>query len=230
MISSQLLAQIPHTFKDQRLLTKALTHPSTTRSQKVSDFERLEFLGDRVLGVLIAHMVYERYPFEKEGDLSRRFVALVCREACLEIAHQIQLRDHLKASLDPISSQSVILADAIEAIIGALYLDGGLKAASKFINAYWPALLEKDIYPPTDAKTALQELAQAKNLGASPPMYEVLERSGPAHTPVFTVCVTVEGLGTATGIGPSKRQAEQIAAKKLLAEVGQSYESRTVEK
>lgn len=215
MSNPPFLAKIPYTFQDETLLEKALTHPSSTRSNKKSDFERLEFLGDRVLGLLIAQMVYERYPLEKEGDLAKRFAALVCREACLEVARNMCLSDHLKASLGDISPHSVILADAVEALIGALYLDGGLEAAAAFINVYWPALLEKDIRPPKDAKTALQEMAQAKGLG-SIPIYKVLDHSGPAHTPTFTVYASVQGLGDATGTGASKRQAEQMAAKALL--------------
>ncbi|MBX9805872.1 MAG: ribonuclease III [Alphaproteobacteria bacterium] len=217
MNDSALLTKIPYKFQDSTLLKMALTHPSSSRSQKVSDFERLEFLGDRVLGLVIAKMVYERYPKEKEGDLAKRFAALVCREACLEIAHQMNLSTHLIASLGDITPNSALLADAVEALIGAIYLDGGIEAASTVINAYWPALLEKDISPPKDPKTALQELAQSKNLGVVP-SYEVLDHSGPAHTPTFTVRVSVEGLGEAIGTGASKRQAEQMAAKKLLDE------------
>lgn len=219
MNTPPFLARIPYTFQNQSLLKKALTHPSSTRSHKMSNFERLEFLGDRVLGLLIAQMVYERYPLEKEGDLARRFAALVCREACLEVAHQMQLSDYLQASLGDTSPHSVILADAVEALIGAIYLDGGLEVAAAFINAYWPALLEKDIRPPKDAKTALQELAQSKSLG-SVPVYKVLDHSGPAHTPIFTVRVSVEGMGEAVGTGTSKRQAEQMAAKLLLEQIG----------
>jgi ribonuclease-3 len=219
MSSYPFLEKIPYTFQDQGLLQKALTHPSGVRSRKASDFERLEFLGDRVLGLLVAQMVYKRYPSEKEGDLAKRFAALVCREACLEVAHQMQLSGHLKASLGEGVPDSVILADAVESLIGAIYLDGGLKAASAFIDEYWPALLEKDHRPPKDPKTCLQELAQSKSLG-SVPTYEVLDHSGPAHTPTFTVRVVVKGLGEATGIGASKRQAEQMAARALLREIG----------
>ncbi|MCE3231022.1 MAG: rnc [Alphaproteobacteria bacterium] len=218
MTNFPFLARIPYTFQDQSLLKKALTHPSSSRSPKVSDFERLEFLGDRVLGLLIAQMVYERYRSEKEGDLAKRLAALVCREACLEVAHHMQLSDHLQAALGDTVPHSVILADAVEALIGALYLDGGLEAASAFIQAYWPALLEKDIRPPKDAKTALQELAQSKNSG-SVPVYKVLDHSGPAHTPTFRVQVSVKELGEAIGTGASKRQAEQMAAKALLESV-----------
>lgn len=218
MINPPFLEKIPYTFQDQDLLKKALIHPSHTRSRKVSDFERLEFLGDRVLGLLVAQMVYERYRSEKEGDLARRFAALVCREACLEVARHMQLSAYLKASLGNISAHSAILADAVEAIIGALYLDGGLDAAAAFIHTYWPALLEKDRRPPRDAKTALQELAQSKGAGRVP-VYKVLDHSGPAHTPTFMVQVSVEEWGEAVGTGVSKRHAEQMAAKTLLEEM-----------
>lgn len=217
MIDPELLTKISYVFQNPTLLIRALTHPSALRSQKLSEFERLEFLGDRVLGLVVAQMVYERYPQETEGDLAKRFAALVCREACLEVAQQINLASHLKASLDDIPPASAILADAVEALIGALYLDGGLNAANAFINTYWPALLEKDIRPPKDAKTALQELAQAK-MGTAP-LYKILEHTGPAHTPTFTVQVIVTGMGEAIGTGTSKRQAEQMAAKILLDQV-----------
>jgi ribonuclease-3 len=209
------LTQISYQFQDESLLKNALTHPSMSRSQKVSDFERLEFLGDRVLGLVVAQMVYERYPNEKEGDLAKRFAALVCREACLEVAQQIHLSEFLNASLADTSPNSVVLADAVEALIGAIYLDGTLEAATVFIHNYWIPLLKKDIRPPKDPKTALQELAQSKSLG-SVPVYEILEHSGPAHTPTFTVRVYVSGFGEAIGTGTSKRQAEQMAAKALL--------------
>lgn len=221
MILSEFMESIHYTFKDQTLLKRALTHPSSLRSQTVSHFERLEFLGDRVLGLIVADMVYNRYPLEKEGDLAKRFAALVCREACLEVANAIQISDYLKASMLDTAPHSVILADAVEALIGAIYLDGGLEAAVGFVYAYWPPLLEKDIRPPKDAKTTLQELAQSKSLGSAP-FYEVLEHSGPAHTPTFKVKVVVEGLGEAVGTGTSKRQAEQMAAKLLLEEVNRS--------
>lgn len=215
MTNPRFLKELPYTFKNPALLQRALTHPSSERSSKLSEFERLEFLGDRVLGVLVAQMVYERYRQEKEGDLAKRFAALVCREACLQVAVAIHLSEYIIASLEESSPHSVILADAVEALIGALYLDGGLESAASFINLYWTPLLEKDILPPKDAKTALQELAQGNN-AAIVPVYEVLEHTGPAHTPTFRVRVTVSGLGEAEGIGPSKRQAEQMAARLLL--------------
>jgi ribonuclease III len=218
MKHTDFMMNIQYSFKDQTLLKKALTHPSSLRSYKVSHFERLEFLGDRVLGLVIADMIYQRYPDEKEGDLAKRFAALVCREACLEVANEIQIGDFLKASLVDMAPHSVILGDAVEALIGAIYLDGGLESAAAFVNRYWPALLEKDIRPPKDAKTTLQELAQSTSLGSAP-AYEVLEHSGPAHTPTFKVRVLVIGLGEAVGTGNSKRQAEQMAAKRLLEEI-----------
>lgn len=215
MINPPFLENLPYRFKNQSLLVKALTHPSSTRSQNLSEFERLEFLGDRVLGLVVAQMVFDKYPLEKEGDLAKRFAALVCREACLNVAEMIHVSEYITASMIDLAPQSVVLADAVEALIGALYIDGGLDAAGAFINTYWPSLLEKDIHPPKDPKTALQELAQSESLN-SIPIYEILDHSGPAHTPTFTVRVTVKGLGEAIGTGSSKRQAEQMAARILL--------------
>lgn len=215
MIPDTFLSKIFHTFIDLSLLEKALVHPSSTHSQKVSDFERLEFLGDRVLGLVVAQMIYEKYPLEKEGDLAKRLAALVSRDACLGIAEEIHLSEHLKTSLENRPSHSAIFADGVEALIGALYLDGGLEAATLFIKTYWNSLLEKDITPPQDSKTTLQELVQSQNSTISP-IYEVLSHSGPAHTPTFIVRVSVVGFGNAEGQGSSKRQAEQMAAKTLL--------------
>ena len=220
MVNFPPLDNIPYVFKNPALLAKALTHPSISRFHKArfpkdSEFERLEFLGDRVLGLVIAQMVYKRYPKETEGDLAKRLAALVCREACLEIAAHLALKDYVKVSAGELSPASAVLADAVEALIGALYLDGGLEAACAFIYKYWLPLWEKDPKPPKDAKTELQECAQHKGSGIVP-VYEILEHSGPAHTPTFRVRVSVEGVGKAMGVGASKRQAEQMAAKLLL--------------
>ncbi|MBM3467860.1 MAG: ribonuclease III [Alphaproteobacteria bacterium] len=217
MINQNFLSKISYIFQDLNLLKSALTHPSTNPSQKISEFERLEFLGDRVLGLAVAQMIYEKYPMENEGDLAKRFAALVCREACLEVAQKVELGEYLTTSLKDSSPNPTIWADTVEALIGAIYLDGGMDGAMAFINTYWPALLEKDIRPPKDAKTSLQELAQSKYAGAIP-VYETLEHSGPAHTPTFIVRVSVKGLGEAIGTGASKRQAEQMAAGILLNE------------
>ena len=217
MMDPHFLKEIAYTFTNRCFLKMALTHPSMMRSQRNSDFERLEFLGDRVLGLVIAQTIYERHGKETEGDLAKRLASLVCRETCLEVAHTIQLADCLKASFGDLSPNSAILADAVEALIGALYLDGGLEAAATFIRHYWQDILQRDIHPPKDAKTELQELAQRKGSGIVP-HYTVLEHSGPAHAPCFTVRVSVAKLGEAVGTGHSKRQAEQMAAKILLEE------------
>jgi ribonuclease III len=217
MIDPHFLKEIPYTFANPHLLKMALTHPSMLRTQRNSDFERLEFLGDRVLGLVVAQTIYERHIHETEGDLAKRLANLVCRETCLEVAHTLKLSDSLKASFGDLSPNSAILADAVEALIGALYLDGGLEAAAAFIRHYWQPFLERDIHPPKDAKTELQELAQRKGSGIVP-HYTVLEHSGPAHAPHFTVRVSVAKLGEAIGTGNSKRQAEQMAARLLLEE------------
>jgi ribonuclease-3 len=218
MTDYPFLNAISYKFNNIDLLRKALIHPSVSSLYRETEFERLEFLGDRVLGLVIAHSVYSRHPEEPEGDLAKRFASLVCREACMDIAIQINLDRYLKVSAGDATPNSAILADGVEALIGAIYLDGGMESATRFITCYWAALWEKDRTPPKDAKTTLQEYAQKKGSGIVP-VYKVTDHTGPAHAPTFCVQVSVKGLGDATGCGASKRQAEQAAAKTLLETV-----------
>lgn len=207
------LKKIGYTFHSPKLLQAALRHPSKSISRKASDFERLEFLGDRVLGLVIAEMVFERFPREKEGDLAKRLAALVCREACLEIAKELDLITYLSVIMGDITPNSAVLADAVEALIGAIYLDGGLTSVQDFISKFWNPLIEQAIRPPQDAKTALQEWAQAQGFGI--PRYEATNISGLAHAPLFTIKAIV-GPHAEEASGTSKRQAEQAAAKLLF--------------
>ncbi len=213
MISfSQLEEKIGYCFKSQKLIQSALTHSSVRHKGKL--FERLEFLGDRVLGLVIAELLYQRFPNEKEGDLAKRSAALVRREACDKVAKHLSLQEFLvSVSTDSISNNS-ILANAMEALIGAMYLDGGLKPCHDFIKRYWQELLDEDVKPPKDAKSSLQEWAQSK--GKPIPVYKVVECTGPGHSPFFRVAVFIESLAEVIGEGTSKRQAEQNAAKNLL--------------
>lgn len=213
---SPLLNKIGYTFRSPKLLQAALRHPSISLSRKASEFERLEFLGDRVLGLVIADLVYERYPKEKEGDLAKRLAGLVCREACLEIAKKLDLISSLSVVISDITPTSAILADAVEALIGAIYLDGGLLAAQDFVRSHWLSLIEQTIRPPQDAKTGLQEWAQANGFGI--PSYEAITISGPAHAPLFTIRAIV-GSYEVEASGSSKRQAEQAAAKLLFEKI-----------
>ncbi len=202
------------------LLRQALTHSSAARSRQSrgDSNERLEFLGDRVLGLVAARLVFERFPDEDEGALARRHAALVRREALARVAERIGLGDHLVMSRGEAEAggrnNPGLLADACEAVIAALYLDGGLEAAHQFIRRHWEPLMEEESSPPQDAKTALQEWAQAHGLAL--PAYAETGREGPPHAPVFTVQVSLDGLGSVTASGPSKRAAQQGAAEAML--------------
>lgn len=206
-----------HRFADSGLLRRAVTHPSALSDSEPS-YERLEFLGDRVLGLVIADRLMQRYPEEAEGDLSRRHTALVRSETLSDVAAEICLGAYLIMAKGEDEAggrkNPALLADACEAVIAALYRDGGLPAAARFIDAHWLSRMEADVEPPLDAKTALQEWAQAR--GRPVPCYKVVGSEGPDHSPTFTVEVRVEGLPPSTGRGPSKRVAEQAAAAMLL--------------
>ena len=220
---ARIEAWVGHRFADQSLLTEALTHPSATRRGRNAprNNQRLEFLGDRVLGLIVAHLLIARFPHEEEGPLSRRHAALVRRETLAAIAGDFGLGDLLTfARSEEAGNGRVnpsILADALEALIGALYLDAGLEPAERFVSACWERHVETMGQPPRDAKTALQEWAQRR--GLSLPTYTLLDTSGPAHAPCFEVQVALADFPPTTASASSKRQAEQAAAKALLEAV-----------
>lgn len=223
--SAGLMTQLGHHFKSPDLLEDALTHPSLagSRSRKKSgatSYERLEFLGDRVLGLIIADWLFELYPEANEGEMAKRHAALVNRDALRAVAVEIGLGQyvHLAHGEEAGAARKNIatLPDAMEAVIGALYLDGGLAPANVFIRRYW----QKDIAvseAPADAKTVLQEWAQGRGLPL--PHYRVLERSGPAHAPKFLIEVSVKGQTPVSAEGDSKRAAEKAAAKLLMQQI-----------
>lgn len=204
-------------FTDPSLLEEALTHRSVV-SGRIIGYERLEFLGDRVLGLVVADMLMEAFPDENEGALARRLAALVREKTLAAVARDIGLGAELR--LGPSEAESgarendALLADACEAMIAAIYRDGGLAPARRFIERHWSDRLAAEVAPPHDAKSALQEWAQARALPL--PVYRVVEREGPDHAPLFTVSVEVEGRPPASATGPSKRVAEQAAARALL--------------
>jgi ribonuclease-3 len=206
-----------HRFADRALLTLALTH-SSAGQHRLDDNQRLEFLGDRVLSLAIADILHRRFPEEEEGALARRHAQLVRREALAEVARAIDLGPHLRVAgggREPMGRDAEgALADACEAVIAALYLDGGLEAAQRFVALRWEALIAADQEPPRDAKTALQEWAQARSLPL--PKYTIVSREGPDHQPLFTVTATLKDGAAATATGQSKRAAEQAAAADLL--------------
>jgi ribonuclease-3 len=214
-----LAATIGHVFRSPVLLLTALTHAGAARNRDRAN-ERLEFLGDRVLGLIIADALLARFPGESEGALAKRLAALVSRDTLAGVAGEIELGRFLVLTKGDAAAgnrqHAGILADALEAVIAALYLDGGLEAARTFVLTHWGGLMAPDSTPPRDAKTRLQELTLARSHDL--PHYRVLRREGPDHQPQFEVEVTIDG-ARAVGSGPSKRQAEQQAAASLLGQI-----------
>ena len=208
---------LSHSFQDKSLLAAALTH-SSLREQRRTSYERLEFLGDRVLGLIVANLLLRRFPKEPEGSLAKRQAALIKRDTLAAVARKIGLAPHLKLSRGEEKTggrdNPNLLSDTLEALLAALYLDGGLSAARGFAEPLWTPLIEEAKEPPKDAKTALQERTQALRLGL--PVYALQDRQGPDHSPIFVVSVTVAGHGPTLGQGNSKRMAEQQAAASLL--------------
>lgn len=211
----QLQVRIGHQFKDQALLHAAMTHASTGTG---TNYERLEFLGDRVLGLVMADILYKSFPQENEGDLAKRHAALVQGAFLSVIAREINLGDALILSESERGAGGAdndnMLADGFEALIGALYLDAGLEPCEKLIAELWGERVSMLSAPPQDPKTALQEWAQGRGLPL--PVYEVARREGPDHAPVFTMRVTVQGFQSAEATGAARRSAEKEAARILL--------------
>ena len=216
-LSKDIEGLLGHKFSDPALLAAALTHSSLLK-QKRTSYERLEFLGDRVLGLLVADMLLRRFPKEAEGDLAKRQAALINRDTLAEVGRGLGLGPFLKMSKGEDQSGGRdtpnMLSDTMEALLAALYLDGGLQAARQFVEPLWKPLIEAAKEPPKDAKTALQERTQALRLGL--PTYSLKDRKGPDHSPVFVVEAAVAGRSPAEGEGKSKRIAEQVAAAALL--------------
>ena len=214
---ASLQTRLGHQFSDATLLKRALSHASIGNHSN----ERLEFLGDRVLGLIVAERLYAEYPQDNEGGLAVRLNALVRREACAKAAEEAGIGPHLIMAGSESASggrkKQAILAGACEAVIAALYLDGGFQAAKNFVLRYWDEAFASLAPELRDAKTALQEWAQSGVLKPrAQPVYMMTERSGPDHAPMFTVEVRIPGYEPETGRGSTKRDAEQDAAKRML--------------
>ena len=201
-------------FADNELLQRALTHSSIG----ADNYERLEFLGDRVLGLVIADIVYKTFSHESEGGMAKRHSALACTETLAEIANAIGIADVAILSDGERSAGGLknenLLADAMEAVIGAIYLDRGLEACHTVIQGLWGEKVHILKEPPIDPKTGLQEWAQARKLGV--PAYDVVKREGPDHAPFFHISVTLKKCGMQMGTGNSRRAAEKDAARNML--------------
>ncbi|RXF73875.1 ribonuclease III [Hansschlegelia zhihuaiae] len=219
-----LEARLGHVFADRTLLERALTHITAARSKegRLGSYQRLEFLGDRVLGLAVADMLIGAYPTADEGELSRRLAELVRAETCAEVAEAMELGPYIRLGAGEAGSggrrKAAILSDVCEAVIGATHLDGGYAAAAALVERFWGERLLAPKRPLRDPKTELQEWAQGRGLAA--PVYREVARSGPDHNPQFRVAVMVEGVEEAQGGGRSKRAAEQAAAEALLAREG----------
>jgi ribonuclease-3 len=214
---------VAHAFKDQSLLHTALTHASAADGRPtLSVNQRLEFLGDRVLGLIVADWLYAAHASEDESALSRRLNAVVNRAACARAARRAGLGPALVLSAAEERNggrdKDTILADACEAVIAALYLDGGYEAARAFVESHFADEFAPRAAPPRDPKNRLQEWAAAQ--GLAPPAYRLINREGPDHAPLFLVGVSVTGLGDGQGRAASKREAERAAAEDLLDRAG----------
>lgn len=215
--------RLAHEFSDYDNLERALTHSSVRK--KTADFfhyERLEFLGDRVLGLCVADLLHNRFPDADEGELSLRFNALVKAETLVAIADELSLHEFIRTGGDikELTGKRLqsVRADVLEALIASIYLDGGLGAAAAFVARFWQSRLDDSAAARRDSKTALQEWAHALRHGT--PRYREMSRSGPDHDPQFVVAVSVQGVRDGRGEGRSKRAAEQAAAQAVLVREG----------
>ncbi len=216
--------RIGYRFTDAALLTCALTHISALKGprNRSGSYQRLEFLGDHVLGLVISDMLFRGFPRADEGELSRRLADLVRKETCAEIAVAIELGAAIKLGSSEVNAgarkRPAILADVCEALIGAVYLDGGYPAAAALVDRLWQARMRAKAQPLRDPKTVVQEWAQARGLPT--PVYREVARSGPDHSPEFRVAVQLPTFAPAEGSGRSKRSAEQAAAAAMLSREG----------
>ena len=215
--------RLGYTFDDTELLIRAVTHSSISSSTR-PDNQRLEFLGDRVLGLVISQALFEADRSASEGQMAPRFNALVRKETCADIARQIDLGAVLKLGRSEMLSggrrKEALLADAMEAIIAAIYLDGGLENAGPVILKLWKDRIHAVEDDARDPKTSLQEWAQAR--GQKPPTYLEVDREGPDHAPIFTIEAKLASGQAEVAKAPAKRQAEQAAAKALLQRMEQN--------
>ncbi len=222
-VATALETTIGYSFTDPALLEQALTHISALKGEgRGASYQRLEFLGDHVLGLAISEMLFRAFPRANEGELSRRLADLVRRESCADVARTIDLGAALRLGASEASAggrlRVAILADVCESLIGAVFLDGGYEAASAFVERFWSDRMRAPARPLRDPKTILQEWAQAHGLPT--PSYREIERTGPHHDPEFRVAVTLPNREAAEGKGRSKRAAEQAAAAAMLSREG----------
>lgn len=229
--AGKLEERIGYEFADRDLLTSALTHISALSGKsRTGSYQRLEFLGDHVLGLVVSEMLFRAFPGADEGELSRRLADMVRKETCAEVARSVDLGAVIKLGTAEANSggrkRPAILADVCESLVGAVFLDGGYTAATDLIDRLWGERMRQPQKPTRDPKTVLQEWAQARGLPT--PSYREVERTGPHHNPEFRVEVSLPKLEPAEGIGRSKRVAEQAAAAAMLIREGVQKASQDV--
>lgn len=215
--------RIGYRFKDAALLDCALTHVSALKGgSRVGTYQRMEFLGDHVLGLAVSDMLFRAFPKANEGELSRRLADLVRQATCADVARKLELGAAIRLGPSEANSggrtRTAILADVCESLIGAVFVDGGYAAAAALVERLWDERMRTPLRPPRDPKTVLQEWAQGRGLPT--PAYREVARSGPHHNPEFRISVQLPDLEPAEGVGRSKRAAEQAAAASLLAREG----------
>lgn len=213
-----LQEKLGYRFKNVALLQQALTHSSVT-AKLSQNYERLEFLGDRILGMGVASIVYDSFDTEPEGNLSQRFMALVCKETVAEVARSLGLENYVVSESIDVFNNDNVLCDVCEAIIGAVFIDGGAETSLNFVKSFWMPLVNTHSKPPKDAKTRLQEIAHEKGLAT--PVYFEIGKEGSEHEPIFNMQVRVDKLKPQSGKGKNKKTAEQQAAEKMLAILGE---------
>ena len=216
-VASWVEERLGHRPRDHRLFERAMSHASVGKDS----YERLEFLGDRVLGLAIARWLFERFPDEPEGKMSRRYNALVARETCAEVGRQLgvpaMIRLGKQAREDGASLSENVIGDVVEALLGAILIEGGMEPAEQLIRRLWAPYLDSQKRAPQHPKSQLQEVAAAR--GLKTPEYELVSRFGAHHAPTFRVRVSVPKLGEAEAEGPSKQDAEKSAAAALLEQL-----------
>lgn len=215
---------INYSFQDKSLLETALTHSSA--NNKSGNYERLEFLGDRVLGLVIANFLYAKFPDESEGDLAKRLASLVQGSTLAKLSARIELAKFIQLSPSERDSGGAenehILADVFESLIGAMYLDGGFDPCKTLIETQWADVFYTMKTPPQHPKTALQEWAQAKSLPL--PLYEIAEQTGPDHAPTFEIRLSVKGYDPITASGRSRAEAEKQAARIFMKQIEENHD------
>ncbi|HCR85275.1 MAG TPA: ribonuclease III [Alphaproteobacteria bacterium] len=218
---ASLESLIRYEFKNKHLLYQALTHPSANKKGREIDYERLEFVGDSVLSLVISESIYYLYPQEKEGSLAKRRSAIVCKDSLAQIAKDIGLGEYLILGTGEHQSggrQNLAnLENSLEALIAAVYFDGGLRAAKEFINNFFAKYINQMKKPPKDAKSTLQEWAQGKGLGL--PKYEMISITGPSHEPLIEIKLEIDN-HTKISKASSRKEAERLAAVEVLKEMG----------